>query len=252
MDLTKLRTYKNGSLDLRGRALTVTVGSTDPVTFSVHEHLICRTSDYFKAAMKAHWETSTSGSIALKEEDPEAFEIYLHWLYFESLPVQNDSPGLEGNTEYIQLAKAYTLGEFLQDVDFKDAVLDVILIKTRSKASDGQTWFPIGPVIRYIYEGTPESSAARRLLVDLYTYHGHGDWLKKWAAKDDLPKQFLLDLAIAALTKRSCPSVFLAKEKGACEYHEHQPDPSNCYLNSSASRRGKAPQIASGDPQKTN
>lgn len=201
--------------------------------------------------MKAHWETSTSGSIALKEEDPEVFEVYLYWLYFETLPVRNDSPGSEGNAEYAQLAKAYVLGELLQDVNFKDAVLDAILIKTNSKASDGQTWFPFGPAFRYIYEGTPESSAARRLLVDLYTYHGHGDWLKGWADKD-LPKEFLHDLAIAALTKRPRPSASLEEEKGACGYHEHQPDPSNCYVNCSASKSGKAPQIASGDDQKIN
>lgn len=230
----------------------MTVGSTDPVTFSVHEHLICRTSDYFKTAMKAHWETSTSGSITLKEEDAEVFEVYLHWLYFETLPVRNDSAELQGNNEYAQLAKAYALGEFLQDVNFRDAVLDAMLIKSRSKVSDGRTWFPGGPAIRYIYEGTPESSAARRLLVDLYTYHGHGDWLKGWADKDDLPKQFLLDLAIAALTERSRPSSSLAKEKGACEYHEHRPDPNSCYKNYSASKRGKTPHITPSDPQKTN
>ncbi|KAL6791951.1 hypothetical protein J3E68DRAFT_442661 [Trichoderma sp. SZMC 28012] len=203
--------------------------------------------------MKAHWETSTSGSIALTEEDPEVFEVYLHWLYFETLPVRNDSAELQGNNEYAQLAKAYALGEFLQDVNFRDAVLDAMLIKSRSKVSeDGRIWFPGGPAIRYIYEGTPESSAARRLLVDLYTYHGHGDWLKGWAVKDDMPKQFLLDLAIAALTERSRPSASLAKEKGACEYHEHRPDPHSCYKNHSASKRGKTPHIASGDPQKTN
>ncbi|UKZ78420.1 hypothetical protein TrVFT333_006160 [Trichoderma virens FT-333] len=163
--------------------------------------------------MKAYWETSNSGSIALKEEDPEVFEVYLHWLYFETLPVKNDNPGLEGNIEYVQLAKAYALGEFLQDVNFKDAVLDAILIKSRSAASDGLNWYPVGPAIRHIYEGTPESSAARRLLVDMYTYHGLGEWLTKWANKDDLPKQFLLDLAIEALTKRACPSASLAQKK---------------------------------------
>ncbi|KAH0528035.1 hypothetical protein TsFJ059_002947 [Trichoderma semiorbis] len=247
MDITKLRTYKHQSLDLRGRALTVTVGSTDPVMYSVHEHLICRTSGYFKTAMKAHWETSTSGSIDLTEEDPEVFEIYLHWLYFGTLPVRNNSPGLEGNNEYVQLAQAYVLGEFLQDVNFKDTVLDAILIKSRSTASDGQTWFPLGPAIRCIYEGTRASSAARRLLVDLYNHNGHGDWLKGWADKDDMPKQFLLDLAIAALTERSRPSESLAPVEGTCRYHEHQPDVNSCYKNSSASNRGNAPQIASGD-----
>lgn len=202
--------------------------------------------------MKAYWGTSSTGSLTLKEEDPEVFEIYLHWLYCQTLPVQNDNPGFEGNTEYVQLAKAYVLGEMLQDVDFKDTVLDAILIKSRSKASDGQTWFPVGPAIRYIYDGTPESSAARRLLVDLYTYNGRAEWLTQWANKDELPKEFLLDLAVATLAKRPRPPASLAQKAGACEYHEHIPDPNSCYLNSSASKRDEVVQIASSDAQKIN
>jgi hypothetical protein len=199
--------------------------------------------------MKDHWGSFTTGSVALKEEDPEVFEVYQHWLYFKTLPVQNDNAGIEGNAEYIQLAKAYALGELLQDVNFKDAVLDAILIKSRSKASDGRNWFPVGPAIRYIYEGTPETSAARRLLVDLYTYHGHGEWLTEWANQDDLPKQFLLDLAIAVLAKRPHPLESMADKKGACEYHEHLPDPDSCYVNCSAPKRGEAVNTSSSDAQ---
>lgn len=202
--------------------------------------------------MKGYWETSTTGSVTLKEEDPEVFEVYLHWLYCETLPVQNDNPGLEGNVEYVQLAKSYVLGEMLQDVNFKDAVLDAILVKSRSNASDGRKWFPVGPAIRYIYEGTPESSAARRLLVDLYTYHGHAEWLTQWANQDDLPKQFLLDLAIATLANRPYPPASLAQKAGTCDYHEHIPGPNSCYLNSSASKRDEAVQIASSDTHDIN
>lgn len=201
--------------------------------------------------MRAYWETSTSGSVTLAEEDPEAFEVYVHWLYFKTLPVRNDNPGLEGNIEYVQLAKSYALGEMLQDVNFKDAILDAILIKARSKTSDGRSWSPIGPAIRYIYEGTPESSAARRLMVDLYTYHGQGDWLTKWASKDDLPKQFLLDLAIAVLAKRPQPLSSLAPKVGTCEYHEHLPDPNSCYVNCSAAKRDGAGHAASSNARKT-
>ncbi|KAM0459399.1 hypothetical protein ACHAPV_005586 [Trichoderma viride] len=202
--------------------------------------------------MKAYWETSTSGSVTLQEEDPEVFEVYQHWLYFEKLPVQNDSPGLEGNIEYVQLAKAYVLGEMLLDISFKNAVLDAILIKSRSKASDGHRWFPVGPAIRCIYEGTLESSAARRLLVDMYTYHGYGEWLTQWASKDDLPKQFLLDLAIATLAKRPRPLASLAPKAGACEYHEHLPNSNSCYVIFSASKPGEAVQIAPSDAQEIN
>ncbi|KAK1249986.1 hypothetical protein MKX08_009989 [Trichoderma sp. CBMAI-0020] len=252
MDMIELRTYKHKSPDLRGRTIAVTVGSPNPVTFYVHEHLICRTSAYFKRAMNAYWQTSATGSVTLQEEDPDVFEVYQHWLYFEKLAVQNDKPGLEGNIEYVQLAKAYVLGEMLQDVNFKDAVLDAILIKSRSKASDGRTWFPVGPAIRCIYEGTPASSAARRLLVDLYTYHGCGDWLTKWANKDDLSKEFLLDLAVAILAKRPRPAAPLTLTAGACKYHEHLPDPNSCYVNGSASKRGEAVQITSSDAQEVN
>lgn len=197
--------------------------------------------------MKAYWETSTSGSVTLKEEDPEVFDVYLNWLYCGTLPVQNDSPGQEGNTEYVLLAKSYALGEMLQDVNFKDAVLDAIFIKSHSKASDGHCWFPVGPVIRCIYEGTPESSAARRLLVDLYTYYGRGKWLTEGANKDDLPKQFLLDLAIAALSTRDRPPETKAPKVGTCEYHEHLSDPNSCYKNFSVSKRGETVHVASSD-----
>ncbi|KAK4069861.1 uncharacterized protein Triagg1_6656 [Trichoderma aggressivum f. europaeum] len=238
---------------LRGRALTVTVGSTNPVAFSVHEHLICHTSDYFKAAVKAHWETSTSGSIALDEEDAEIFEIYLQWLFSERLPVRNDSPGPEGNAEYVQLSKAYALGEFLQDINFKDAVSDAILSKFSTEASGGQFWFPSEPVIRRIYDGTPEPSAARRLLVDmyLYAYRGRGHWwTQPWVTRKDLPKPFRADLAIAFYTKRPRQSMPLSQVEERCAYHEHQPGPNSCYLDCSALQRGKTPPSASGGAQK--
>lgn len=215
--------------------------------FSVHENLICGNSDYFKLAMKSYWEATAKGSVTLKEEDPEIFDIYVQWLYYGTLPVRNDSPGLDGNIEYEQLAKAYVLGEMLQDVNFKDAVLDAILIKSRSRASDGGCWFPVGPVVPCIYDGTTESSAARRLLVDLYTDHGHGDWLIKYGSQDDLPKQFLLDLAIATLDKRPYPAESRSNGAGTCEYHEHPPDPNSCYVNSSVSRRREAEQTAPHD-----
>lgn len=212
------------------------MGSDPPTTFTVHEHLICSSSEFFKSAMNGNWETSTNRSVNLGEEDPELFDLYLHWLYSQTLLAQNDSPGHAGNAEYLQLAKAYVLGDMIQDAKFKDAVLDAMLFKSRSLASDGKYWYPVGPVIRYIYDRTLESSKARRLLVDMYTYHGQGNWLTTWASEDDLPKQFLFDLAAAMLDIRPCLKQ-LALTAGRCEYHEHAQDPSTCHINPLVSRR---------------
>lgn len=212
------------------------MGSDPPTTFTVHEHLICSSSEVFKSAMNGNWETSIKRSVNLGEEDPELFDLYLHWLYSQTLLAQNDSPGHAGNVEYLQLAKAYVLGDMIQDAKFKDAVLDAMLFKSRSLASDGKYWYPVGPVIRYIYDRTLESSKARRLLVDMYTYHGQGNWLTTWASEDDLPKQFLFDLAAAMLDIRPCLKQ-LVLTAGRCEYHEHAQDPSTCYTNPLVARR---------------
>jgi len=203
------------------------VGSESPVTFSVHENLICAASDFFKKATSREWKESKERSIKL-EHDAEVFQIYLHWLYRHTLPLRVDEPGLSGNTEYVQLANAYVLGDFLQDTHFKDAVIDAIIDKTSSKASDGQFWYPVGAVIRCIYDNTLESSTARQLLVDLYANHGHGSWLCDWATQEDLPKEFLFDVTVAVLDRRPKPPRIA--QANPCQYHGHTPEQQSlCY-----------------------
>jgi hypothetical protein len=179
--------------------------------------------------MIGDWRESKSRSVRLENEEPEVFQIYLHWLYLNTLPVRIDSAGVAGNAEYLQLAKAYVLGDLLQDGNFKDVVLDAIIEKTKSTASDGLCWFPVGPVIRHIYDNTLESSVARGLLVDLYTNHGHGNWLYELASPEDLPKEFLYDLAIAVLDKRTPKGTL--HQPDSCKYHQHIADKSVCYRN---------------------
>ncbi|KAL7936955.1 hypothetical protein V8C35DRAFT_332213 [Trichoderma chlorosporum] len=254
MDIPSLRTDTSRCPDLQGRVLTIEVGSANPKTFHVHKNLICHTSVYFETALKDHWQTSPSEPVALKEEDPEIFEVYVHWLYFGTLPVQNDKPGLEGNAEYVQLAKAYVLGDFLVDVNFKNAVMDTMFIKSHSMASDGRRPHPAGPVIRYIYEKTPESSPPRRFLVDLFAYFGKAKWLEpKWISEDDLPEQFIRDLLTAMFKHRRPPSEYKDSEMKKCQYHELVPDSDNCFLGVSTPKRVDSERIGweSTDPEGT-
>lgn len=213
---------------LSGRSVEVVVGAEEPTTFSVHEDLICKASDFFQKAMSGSWKESSTRSIRLESHDSETFQVYLHWLYYHVLPVRVDSPGLDGNAEYLQLAKAYVLGDMFLDGDFKDAVIDAIIDKSTSKASDGQYWYPVGPVIRYIYDNTLHPSKARSLLVDLYTASGHGEWLSDWAQPGDLPKEFLHNLAISLLDKRNYNGVD-RPGNSSCTYHEHGTDGKFCY-----------------------
>ena len=222
---------------LYGQPITVQIGTDESARFSVHEELVCASSRFFKNAMSQEWVEGRDRVVSLPMDEPEAFELYLQWLYQGKLPVRTDAPGREGNLEYVQLAHAYVLGDRLQDHNFMDTVLDAMVEKTKTAATDGQKWYPVGPVVRLIYENTPDSSKARQLLIDLYAFKARASWLRDWAEPDDLPKSFLMELAIALLETRNPPTKDdPVMEANTCKYHQHGADSTLCYKN-----QGKSP-----------
>lgn len=120
---------------LSGEIIQVIVGSDSPVTLSVHENLICGSTDFFKIAMSSVWRESRGRSIELKDDKPHTFEIYQNWLYCGTVPTKDDSRKAV-ETEYLQLAEAYVLGDKLRDGNFKDVIIDAMLHKSRFKDSD--------------------------------------------------------------------------------------------------------------------
>ncbi len=151
------------------------------------------------------WVESKSRSICLDDVDPSVFHIYASWLYRRRLPVHVDAPGVEDNAQYMMLARAYVLGDRLQDAAFCDACIDVMVGKARTKLARGDAWcVPAGPVIDYIYDNTTPSSAARRFLLDLYFHSDQSYRLEdEWADPDvDLPIEFLFDISAQLLERR--------------------------------------------------
>lgn len=199
--------------------MDVIVGAEE-VCFTVSENLLCASSEFFQKAMSKNWNGSTTRQVRLKFIEPDTFHIYVNWLYCKTLPVRIDSPGALGNAEYLELAKAYALGDLVLNERFKNAVINAFTEKQSSVATDGRYWGPVGPVIRHIYENSGANSKARTLLVDMYTMCGMGDWIEKWAVPEDLPWEFLRDLAVALLNRREFDGV---KEPiNPCRYHEHE------------------------------
>lgn len=66
----------------KGRSIEVLVGPSPPTIFSVHENLIRSSSAFFDAATRGVWKESAARQVLLPEDDPEIFELYLHWLYY--------------------------------------------------------------------------------------------------------------------------------------------------------------------------
>jgi hypothetical protein len=94
------------------------------------------------------------------------------------------------------LIGGFVFGEKIQDGNFKDAVLDALVHTVTTPNEKGVCWYPTKSWVDQAYVGTPEGSPIRRLLEDMYTYHGKADWLDGQKNVD-----FLADLAGCLLTK---------------------------------------------------
>ncbi|KAK5159717.1 hypothetical protein BJ546DRAFT_950332 [Cryomyces antarcticus] len=201
------------------KIVTVRVGTGND-EFSVHEELVCASSPFFEAAMKPHWKEAKDRLVELPEDTAEIFGIYIQWLYTKgiaSLPEDPSSDSFLGEG-YSLLASAYVLGEKLQDIAFKNDVVDAIMAESFNLNPNGQRLFPGCHHIKIIYDGTPKSSLARRLLVDMYVRHGTGTWISDSCTT--LPRDFLVDLAIAQYQHRTNSKGVVPNMADTSAYHE--------------------------------
>ncbi|KAF1950250.1 hypothetical protein CC80DRAFT_496899 [Byssothecium circinans] len=165
----------------------------------------------------------------------DLFATYLNYVYTSTLAtseLSKDQISKLNQTqftqhigkEYLSLAVLYVLGERLQDTKFKNLIVDTI-VGLASMISPAKTWIaPDRAMITIIYEGTPESSQARRLIADLSTGYTL-DSMKSFLGfrLEDYPRHFLRDLVIA-VRKEASIKINPAKRDGPSAYYETTKD----------------------------
>lgn len=222
---------------LNGPIITVQVGPEDEEnsqsnreTFYVHENAICDASPYFANAMKPEWSNLRPDprTIILPDDDADAFELYLSFLYSRQLPILTPFPPKDPSSTmpnpnapgpalpststatssssnwepqsdgYHTLAYAYVLGDRLLDTAFKNAIVDAYVLYARG-TQPAKRYYPSNEEIRILYEGTREDAPIRKLLVDIWTARGKSEWLD---ADMDLPGEFLAEVTRGLLRAR--------------------------------------------------
>lgn len=129
--------------------------------------------------------------------------------------------------EFNVLIGAFVFGEKVQDGDFKDAVIDALIHTAATPDEKGACWYPTGQLVNRAYTGTPEGSPIRKLLVDMYVFHGRRRWLDGQKNVD-----FPGDLARYLLRDRSEHTQALdstTPDASGCQYHHHRGGQSACY-----------------------
>jgi hypothetical protein len=219
-----------------GAITTLAVGE-EGVEYKVHETLLSERSEFFASASKAEWKEGQEHRVPLPDDTPSIVDLYIQWTYSGKIlsrktPVEEegaDEQERKNESAFDLLIGGFVFGEKIQDGNFKDAVLDALVHTVTTPNEKGVCWYPTKSWVDQAYMGTPEGSPIRRLLVDMYTYHGKADWLDGQKNVD-----FLADLAGCLLTKRRNnqqqqqqqePS---GPEVNGCKYHHHGEE-GGCY-----------------------
>ncbi len=200
--------------------ITVEVGSHDGdlQTFGLHKNIVCQYSAFFKAACMGRFKEAETGKISLPDERADLFDLFVQWVYSQrpkQIFTELASP------VWTNLTGLYILADKLQVPVFKNALMDYILCKVHRSMMNVtllEVDFPSHSDISAAYENTPPTSPMRRFLAELFA----SSFLKDLPIKkDQVPKDYLYDLAIAlrlgAEPAYGLPPVMYE----VCRYHDH-------------------------------
>ncbi|PMD41659.1 hypothetical protein L207DRAFT_582089 [Hyaloscypha variabilis F] len=175
-------------------SVTLFVGD-NKVPFVAHTRMLRKNSPFFHAACKREW-LRKDRSVQLPEDDPDAVNTMLYWVYHNRLGVpermfHRDTPvGVDATMESAPglLAKVYVLAEKYQMVALMNDTIEALIFWHREHLKNGK--IP-AKVIQYVFETIPDPEKFAfpqfiNYLVDLQ--YEAADFMK---AKEDLPFEFL-------------------------------------------------------------
>jgi hypothetical protein len=212
------------------KVIAVRVGLEGHYTdFTTHEQLISASSDYFKAALGRDWRDAKERLVKLPLCDPKAFQIYVQWLYSGPLYAAS-SKDPTPTIDWAIVTQGYLLGDYLQDSNYKDTVLDVMRERIKSCNISECTLLVLG-YVKEIFQETSSQAPIRRLLVDTAVWCLENAFWRGHTC--DLPGEFTQDAVIVfsdrfrPVNRATNPFVVGSRVQDTCQYHCHGEKP--CY-----------------------
>jgi hypothetical protein len=206
------------------KVIAVRVGPEPKHTdFSVHENLIRLSSAFFEATLGRDWKESQERIVKLPDCNAHAFCVYLQWLYTVQLDTKfqfNQGSLSDGQWEWANLVKAYLLGHYLQDVDFKDTSMDA-MVDWANEATRECSYAPPHSSVE-VFQATRAGSPLRWVILDFTTWRLTN--ISPVSLSDyQFPSDFLTSV-ITTLTERIRTAKVVRPtfvDKRYCHYHCH-------------------------------
>jgi len=212
--------------------MSVLVGPTPCNLFHIHESDLRSSSPTLKNAFNPCWKESDDNAITLPECDREAFGVYAKWLYNGRVGIStpgNDITETNANGEardhsyeWLRWEKCYILADYLQDSDFKNALIDtaIELIKP-----SGRAWESLGATI---YEHSRMDSPHQRFAMHA-TASGLSMEKLETLAKEAVCEAFVVNLFMGVARVAREEKDLVEKIVEGCVYHGHGGDGGECH-----------------------
>ncbi|KAK7723776.1 hypothetical protein SLS64_000107 [Diaporthe eres] len=159
------------------RVVTVLVGPSE-VQWRLHENLLSGISDFFRSAFNSGFKESLEDRLAMPEDDPHSFELFIRWLYIRTLtPTAVSNSTLAAN---VMLGKDFTAGSStacIQDYLRLYVLASKVLVEELENAcvDMAHAFYSVGmrrpdiKDVQYVYEHTMPGCGMRRLLKERLT-----------------------------------------------------------------------------------
>lgn len=176
------------------------VGSAK-ASFSVHKTFVCAISPFFQGACNTFFKEALNDEVYLPEADPEAFEVFMAWVYTRIIkplgPVPSKMSVADCEAWWMLLVKIYLLAHYLQSTSFGNAVME---FGSRSITHKHMLQNPHCAAIELVYNSTMGNCGLRRLFVALNVWRTPPEC---WEEEDGwrtylggLPAEYTQDLVI--------------------------------------------------------
>jgi hypothetical protein len=123
----------------------------------VIKSIATRSSKFFQAAMDHDWKEAREKRVMLPDTKVDDFEGYLHWLYTGDITFS----GSEGSTAIVRF---YILGDYLDDMRFRHAVLDCFCARFSARKQ-----VPDASVVQIAWDNTPSNSLLRLMILEIWS-----------------------------------------------------------------------------------
>ncbi|EXJ60152.1 hypothetical protein A1O7_04304 [Cladophialophora yegresii CBS 114405] len=131
----------------RSDIISVIVGKQE-VEFGIHKGILAAKSPFFEKCFGVGMKEANDNVVKLPEDDPEAFEAVVEWVYATRIPAAKPPP---------PLVRDYVLADKLGMTDLQNAIADTIRLKRPLPRPVHASW---------TWRITPEGCPLRELILD--------------------------------------------------------------------------------------